>query len=676
MILERSESLDQDGRGKILSFCSLVISSIVAAVFLIGKSGPAIFGDELGYLSAGRVLAGEGAIFLGGGTTYHPGAGLIFSLAFNLCDSTARIYSSVLLLNVIQISIAIFLLSRVLVKLGISDADPLMLAPLLWIFGGLLYYASFAMAEATVCLAFAGLLYLTTWFHLGKRTHSQLALVGFAHGFAWIVHPRFIVIATAFLLSLLVLRTLKLLTLAILSSLVGLLFSRLLTAQIVDVIYDSSSDNLVTSLQSLMDVSFEGIILGILGKLVYLSISSFGFFLFGMNSILRLEKKLNFFKLYLLISIIVVILYTSKDLTAESDPKFFFYGRYLEPLTTGVTLVGIVTFFQRQMLRSKVTARLSLIAVVLTGLFWLAFRNDGRSYQISNSPGFIFLAEISSRPEIYLSLFLFSIALMFIYIVGRRQPAIALTLVGGIAMMSVIGQVKYSLALAGMQPRHAEFVSNVSQIDEEWGSLSVDRTREKNHLAHIHGIQWWASEFDVQSHHQTVNFPSGLLPDVLFHADSNVPSHYELVAADKWTNFSIWVARDEALGVEFRHPKDMSAGSLRGSLDGTFERNGNMVQGVLTIRNRGDFQWFPAGGTFGAMGSIRVVVRVHSDDEVIQTERVDLPRMLWPGQEELLTFEFETLGDPDRITVEGVHEGVRWFSQVGIPPTELMRLSP
>ena len=126
---------------------------------MVKKSGPSIFGDELGYLSAGRVLAGEGGIFLGGGTSYHPGVGLIYSLAFRVFDSPTHIYSLVLVLNVIQVAAAIFLLSRVLVKLGISASDPLFFAPLLWVFGGMLYYSNFAMSESAVCLIFAGLIY-------------------------------------------------------------------------------------------------------------------------------------------------------------------------------------------------------------------------------------------------------------------------------------------------------------------------------------------------------------------------------------------------------------------------------------------------------------------------------------------------------------------------------------
>jgi hypothetical protein len=204
--------------------------------------------------------------------------------------------------------------------------------------------------------------------------------------------------------------------------------------------------------------------------------------------------------------------------------------------------------------------------------------------------------------------------------------------------------------------------------------LSVDRTGEGNPWAHIHGTQWWASEYGVQFHDQKLRFPRGISPDVLIHADFNTPSEYELVAADKWTNFSMWALKDRGTVVGLRHPKDMPAESLRGALGGRFFRNGDEVRGEVIIENQSDYQWFPAGGTFGSMGSIRVVLDFHLNGEVILTERVELLGMMWPGQEELLTFEFQNLGDFDRITAEGVHEGVRWFSQVGIPAIELERL--
>ena len=62
----------------------------------------------------------------------------------------------------------------------------------------------------------------------------------------------------------------------------------------------------------------------------------------------------------------------------------------------------------------------------------------------------------------------------------------------------------------------------------------------------------------------------------------------------------MWALKGRESVVGLRHPKDMPAEGLRGVLEGHFLRDGDGVRGEVMIENQSDYQWFPAGGSFGS----------------------------------------------------------------------------
>jgi len=84
------------------------------------------------------------------------------------------------------------------------------------------------------------------------------------------------------------------------------------------------------------------------------------------------------------------------------------------------------------------------------------------------------------------------------------------------------------------------------------------------------------------------------------------------------------------------------------------------------VTNIGDAVWFPRGGAFGSDGAVRFVVRWATSLGEVEQDRLDLPAMVPPGGSVTLPFDLSAeSGAITDLQVEGVHEGVKWFSDAG-----------
>lgn len=163
-------------------------SAFISFVLNLFKSGPSILGDELGYLSAANVLASEGSIFMGGGTTYHPGASLPFSFALRLFESPLSEFKGALAVNSLMLGISMGLIVKTLGQVATQSSRSILPAITLVSIPGVLFWSTFALSETAVLLTFSSLVRLGIRLdQLNWRLQNFLGFGCFA-GLSWAVH--------------------------------------------------------------------------------------------------------------------------------------------------------------------------------------------------------------------------------------------------------------------------------------------------------------------------------------------------------------------------------------------------------------------------------------------------------------------------------------------------------
>jgi len=234
-------------------------------------------------------------------------------------------------------------------------------------------------------------------------------------------------------------------------------------------------------------------------------------------------------------------------------------------------------------------------------------------------------------------------------------------------LLSTGSALRHSYELDDMAPRHARFERDVvkSGALEDKPGVWIDRSASQP-WGHIFGTQW------AFSGHGANWYQNGQIPEdstesgnrVIIHA-GQLPSGFDLVAVDKWTRF---VAGRPSASPQFvfSHPRQTPKTALRSRILHVLSESNGVLRGNLTVTHTGDAAWFPRGGAFGAEGAIRFVIRWKTELGETGSKRLELPSMVFPGESVDLPFEIDLGRDEiTQLTVEGVHEGVRWFSDAG-----------
>lgn len=137
-----------------------IMVTFAACLAVLPKNGPSILRDELGYLSAAHHRSGDGGIFMGGGTRYHPGVSILYALPRTFTDTTSWVYSLSLMVNSLLVGLSSILLTLWL-RIQSNSAIPSWLVAVTVLFGGsTIYYASFSMSETAVIGYFSRFLFI------------------------------------------------------------------------------------------------------------------------------------------------------------------------------------------------------------------------------------------------------------------------------------------------------------------------------------------------------------------------------------------------------------------------------------------------------------------------------------------------------------------------------------
>jgi len=644
------------------------IIPFIAGLFCFGaslfKTGPSIFGDELGYLSSAREVAVRETIFLGGGTTYHPGIGVLYAIPALLSTPQAA-YLGALAVNALLVGLGVKLVLSLAEMIPLPNASASTAAGMMIFFPFVSYYSSFAMSETLVMTTGILITWLCSRLDSASMVGWDTALLGIVLGGSWLIHPRFVVAPLVVIpASLFVSRKTKQTLVLVISSGASFLLARFLVSALTEEIYDSRPDILTRRINGFWRADFLLWLSRLGGTSAYVMVSTAGIIGFGLVALWQMKKKwpLMFCSA---VGIPVAVLGLS-TVGQRTNAQYLVYGRYVEPLLFPALFLGLVLIIDTIKTRR---AFFFIGAVSFVGSLFLLFRLESFrvAYPIFNSPGLILYTNLFSRSAVP---YVLMIASLFIGVAGffrNYMGKLVFSIILGTLLLSTGSALRHSYELDDMAPRHARFERDVvkSGALEDKPGVWIDRSASQP-WGHIFGTQW------AFSGHGANWYQNGQIPEdstesgnrVIIHA-GQLPSGFDLVAVDKWTRF---VAGRPSASPQFvfSHPRQTPKTALRSRILHVLSESNGVLRGNLTVTHTGDAAWFPRGGAFGAEGAIRFVIRWKTELGETGSKRLELPSMVFPGESVDLPFEIDLGRDEiTQLTVEGVHEGVRWFSDAG-----------
>lgn len=612
---------------------------------------------------------------MGGGTRYHPGVSILYALPRILTDNPTWVYSLSLGVNSLLIGLTSVLLTLWL-RIQSNSAVPSWLVAITVLFGGsTIYYASFSMSETAVIgyLSLYLLIAVTRQNHRDIGGWRTLACLGFLAGFGWIIHPRMLVLIPSLLLALLLTRDallgrVKASLWSGLWSLVGLGLAAVAVAKLTGSLYNPGSNNYIATANRLQVGNFAELTLSLGGKLGYLQVCSFGLAAVGLTQLLRLSIRRRggcraelSTSLAVLVPVLALIFTSTGD---QTSPKFALYGRYVEPLFLPPTIYGAYVLWQRT--AGKTAPWTSLVTGLFSigTLFFMRSRFVG-SFQISNSPGLIWAGNWFGRTSYPVLISGVIIALTFLMVILRfhQRTYLVIALVYMISGTAIAMTTSYALDdFAEKQAGFRTLFGSGSTGDRVY----IDRSAPANELPAIFGTQWAWSDRNVVLVNglPPINVEAAPSDDLFVLAGPQLEPNLTLVASDKWTNYSVW-RRPEPSARQLFHPRDLPAEGFDLAIS-------NVPEVIpsddfeLEVMNIGSNHWFPRSGAFGSDGAVRFVVTKINRDGSQDVERIDLPGMISPGTGFRMKISVGDTSGLQELTVEGVHEGVRWFRDLGL----------
>ncbi len=372
----------------------LYFAFMIGIIYLIANlyvSGPAYQQDEIGYLVNGAFFGGH---IIDGFSSYHAGYSVFLAPLFAIFDDTSVIWRGVLVINALLWSGSFFLLIKFLKRLlpSASQKSLLLTVSVVALYPAWVSMAGYAFSQSAFVFFF--LVSTITLLNWNPDKPTKVILHSAAVGYLYWIHPTAIgvIAASFFTVALLCWKNRRWLSLLIHISTVSLLvlsYNKILQPWMMRAMTPSGYlprthyqdfsyvlANVCTS-RFWVDWSFA-----FTGQLSYLSISTFGLFLFGVAYILKHHPNINHNKqrevpsllanlgevgIYLIGSEIAIIFIGAVSFASQSGGPGtideWFYGRYAEGVLLPLIAIGLIG------IRWSKSIFFSAIAIALIGFF-------------------------------------------------------------------------------------------------------------------------------------------------------------------------------------------------------------------------------------------------------------------------------------------------------------------
>lgn len=334
---------------------------------------PTILNDEFGYWSTGAFLNNEDWTGLTAYCQYYSyGYGLFLAILIAIFKTPLMIYRSALVLNSLMLVISMFLGYKILneLKINLSKYMLMCISFVSILFSSFIFNSQIAWAECLLLLLYVILTYLIILIDK-KVTYTRIILICIVTMYLYVVHQRSLGVLCTVLFLIFLITILKKIRFSYLLTFIVCLLLCFIAHSIIK---DYFQNNLWISTNELIKngndysgqvskistlFSLTGIIyfvLGILGRISYLGISTLGLFYYGFYVIVKdsfsnvvsiLKDKLksneNFsiISLFLLFSFLTTVFIAIVFILIPGRIDNLIYGRYFEWIIYPILLIGI-----------------------------------------------------------------------------------------------------------------------------------------------------------------------------------------------------------------------------------------------------------------------------------------------------------------------------------------------
>ncbi|MCP4958939.1 MAG: hypothetical protein GY925_06665 [Actinomycetia bacterium] len=659
------------------------IAAVAAVIMGLPKMGPAVFGDEFGYLAAGQYLGGGGVLYLGGGTPYHPGFGLFLAPIAMLTLDRSLLYAGALALNGLFAGVAVLATTRLVVAVTDEAPRTVVLAVAVGaVSPGFVYYTGFAMAE-TLTAGLVALFLLALCRLEERRDWTSAVRLAATAGLSYAAHPRGLVLLGLVLVGAVVAAALRWLTgrvalTAFVTALASGAVARLLIGATTSALYSAERGN-SASVTRLLDADAFESVLRVAGRSWYVVVATAGLAVVGAASAVSRPPHHSVTRRATVVVPVMVLIVTAVGQASTTRADLLIYGRYVEATLLPLAALGALAAIAREIRWWMLAPVVLLVAAAGTLLFLVPdSRLDGR-VGVFNVPGlgtaFGLLGGSFDKVLWASSL----VAALVVSLLLRWIPRVA---VGLTILWFLAGTAKmlgHSYAIDDAVDQRARFAADIDRMSAEVGvELRVGLDREHVQTSgELFGVHWAVGERAPITYGFSLPAPpvdvlvSGLL-------ESPRPG-YELVAVDRWTGFVMWVSPDVAtdLGpgwiVDGGDPRRLSAESYRSRLDPFLIHASGRLTGEIVVTHAGTGgPWLPTSGAFGPEGAVRLVLTVLDGDHA-EAYRFELPGTVRPGDSVTVPVDVPVGAAPETIvTLRLVHEGILWFPDRGDGVVEVL----
>lgn len=339
---------------------------------------PTILNDEFGYWSTGAYLNGQDWTGLTAYCQYYSyGYGVILAVLIAIFREPLVIYKAALVLNSVMLVFSMFLGYGILnkLKIDLSENMKLSVAFVTILFSSNIFNAQIAWAECFLLLLFTLLTYCILALEQ-KPTYYKVITISFVTVYLYIIHQRALGLILTVVFIILLMTLFKIINWKYLLVFVVTLVLLLIGHGIIKDYFQNNlwvtTDEFIKSgndysgqvgkLQTLFTVSgFGYFILGILGRVAYIGISTLGIFYYGFFILIRkcfemfqalftkTKNRINsVFPLYLLLSFATTISIAIIFILIPGRIDNIIYGRYFEWILYPVLLYSLAKIIEKK----------------------------------------------------------------------------------------------------------------------------------------------------------------------------------------------------------------------------------------------------------------------------------------------------------------------------------------
>ena len=346
-----------------LGFFILVFTGIFLC-FYINRQYPFIYADELGYLGIARYISGEYSLPIYNNAFYHFGYSFFIAPVYLFLSDPIKIYQTIVCVNVLVISSAIFFLYKILTYIVSAPKQQLVLVAFTtMLYPAFVYNSMIAWAENFLVFFYL----MTLWCFLqyeNTQKNYYIYIFSFCIGLLYCIHPRFLANIPFSILFFILLVVTGYLTKKQGAISIFIIVSIFLSCKIVNMhLYEAGWSYFGVKHRSTItlfkEIDFSNIFSEFAGQILYLGISSF-FIIF--SGVLFIVKKINFelqksslinknnlFLFYVVGSTFSVFFSSVIFMSNGSRVDQFIYGRYNEVCAPIFIALGIIYFSTRKL---------------------------------------------------------------------------------------------------------------------------------------------------------------------------------------------------------------------------------------------------------------------------------------------------------------------------------------